>query len=286
MQTAMMSGRYKGHIENANRRPYWEYVAVMDRRTRPSHAALNGKIYKYDDPFWETFYPPNGWNCRCRVRTRSLRDIREKNLTVEDSAGRLFETDQPLNSLGDTIRATGIRITYKGKNIRIVPDAGWGYNPGKAAYQIRIERYDRNTARRFVSEMINSPAFDYFFQNTELKQNFPVAVLPEEYQKQLKTSAHVAYISNETLAKNKAAHPELTIDAYRNLQNIIENAELVLQEEDRWLVFIKSGDQYYLTVIKSTQSGEGLFVQSLRLTNPNDVNRLKKRGTIILDKTE
>ena len=46
---------------------YIRYVAIMDNRVRPEHAALHGKIAHRDDKFWETNYPPNGWNCRCAV---------------------------------------------------------------------------------------------------------------------------------------------------------------------------------------------------------------------------
>jgi len=56
MATAYAAGRYQEQLENADAQPYWMYVAVMDARTRPSHAALNGKILRYDDPFWNSFY--------------------------------------------------------------------------------------------------------------------------------------------------------------------------------------------------------------------------------------
>ena len=47
---------------------YLKYIAILDKRTRISHAKLNGTILPKDDEFWASHFPPNGWNCRCRVR--------------------------------------------------------------------------------------------------------------------------------------------------------------------------------------------------------------------------
>lgn len=61
IQGAYNLGRYKQMKAVADRRPYWEYDAVNDTHTRPSHLAHDGKIYHHDHPFWDTWYPLNGY---------------------------------------------------------------------------------------------------------------------------------------------------------------------------------------------------------------------------------
>lgn len=47
--------------------PNLVYRTVGDGRVRPEHATLSGIVKPIDDPFWRTYYPPNGWRCRCTV---------------------------------------------------------------------------------------------------------------------------------------------------------------------------------------------------------------------------
>ena len=138
LQTSYNVGRYLQQVENIDDRPYWQYVAVMDSRTRPSHAALHGLVLPADDPAWNVVYPPNGFNCRCRVRSLSERRLKQKGLKVSSSAGKLSQesADAGIN------RRTGERVTLPvtrfrstnpttGKRFDITPDAGWSDNPGR-----------------------------------------------------------------------------------------------------------------------------------------------------------
>lgn len=48
--------------------PYLEYVTAADSHVREEHRALHGIILSIDDPFWQSYYPPNGYRCRCSTR--------------------------------------------------------------------------------------------------------------------------------------------------------------------------------------------------------------------------
>ncbi|MGM9753848.1 MAG: phage minor head protein [Candidatus Cryptobacteroides sp.] len=44
-----------------------QYRTAGDDKVRPEHAALHGVTLPMSDPFWDEYFPPNGWNCRCTV---------------------------------------------------------------------------------------------------------------------------------------------------------------------------------------------------------------------------
>ena len=83
LQSAYAAGRYKKMQAVKASRPYWQYMAVMDRRVRPSHAVLHEKVYPADHEFWSSNYPPNGFRCRCAVVTLSERQVKAQGLMVE-----------------------------------------------------------------------------------------------------------------------------------------------------------------------------------------------------------
>lgn len=89
LETAISAQRYLDQLEDVDFAPYWEYKAVLDNRTRPAHRALNGKVFRYDDEFWDKFYPPNGWGCRCYVVNLTEKQLKQAGLTVEKSKGKI-----------------------------------------------------------------------------------------------------------------------------------------------------------------------------------------------------
>ena len=133
VQTSYMAGRYKRYVDNAVSRPYWRYVAIMDGRTRPAHAALHGKVFRWDDPIWSIIFPPNGWGCRCRVVALTEAEFRALGVPLEDGRDRIVTKEVAINRDGDTVTVKGLRYTgADGKDGVFWPDPGWDYNPGEA----------------------------------------------------------------------------------------------------------------------------------------------------------
>lgn len=64
--SAEMAAKWEQFSEDGDRYNL-QYRTANDGKVRPEHAALNGVTLPPSDPFWEEYYPPNGWNCRCTV---------------------------------------------------------------------------------------------------------------------------------------------------------------------------------------------------------------------------
>lgn len=73
--SAFSAARYDKLMLSRETRPWWRYNTRLDNRVRASHRVLHGLTFRVDDPFWDTFYPPIDWLCRCFVTCHSERDI-------------------------------------------------------------------------------------------------------------------------------------------------------------------------------------------------------------------
>lgn len=148
LQTAYSADRWKAFGENSANRPYLMYVAVMDDRTRPAHAALNGKVFRIDDPFWNSFGPPNGFRCRCRVRALDESDIKSRGLGIESSKGKLSSNEVLVSKETGEMKEVAVYHDPL-TGMKISPDVGWSYNPGQTAWQPDLKKYDKDIRKLF-----------------------------------------------------------------------------------------------------------------------------------------
>jgi SPP1 gp7 family putative phage head morphogenesis protein len=136
LQSAYMAGRKAEMEQTTETHPYWMNVAILDGKTRPSHRALHGQVFRHDDPIWSAIFPPNGFNCRCRVVALSEAAVKRRGLTVVSSAGRSFTetvetgTDKRTGEIR-TATVTGLRtIDAEGRTITFRTDPGFNHAPG------------------------------------------------------------------------------------------------------------------------------------------------------------
>ncbi|OOS08054.1 phage putative head morphogenesis protein, SPP1 gp7 family [Moraxella cuniculi DSM 21768] len=90
-RTAIMTAKYERMKQATDTHPYWQYSAVLDRRTRPNHSAKHGAIYAHDDPFWLHSYPPNGFGCRCTVKAITKNQAQKAGIDKSDDERILGE---------------------------------------------------------------------------------------------------------------------------------------------------------------------------------------------------
>ena len=126
IQNAYAHGRWQHQQSNKEKRQYLMYWAIEDSRTRPGHLKLHRIIRHIDDAFWKTFYPPNGYRCRCGVRAITEKQALRYGITPDDQL----------------------------PDVSII-DKGWNFNPGE---------YDRHALKilesRMIREIGNQPVYD------------------------------------------------------------------------------------------------------------------------------
>lgn len=200
MRVSMMAAHYESMKEASKLLPLWRYVAVLDERTRPSHAALHNKVFPHDHPFWDTHFPPNGWMCRCTVvaeSATSLERLEEEIRTAPagEGAGTAAESAPEIVSDEEVPTITQERIPgqvspqdlAEGTNQKVAPvasfrgvrpDAGWSHNPGQMLWARetmlvdRIRSMPEDLARVMIDKMARSDYSPWSALVTATRQQF------------------------------------------------------------------------------------------------------------------
>ncbi|MCA0339942.1 MAG: head morphogenesis protein, partial [Proteobacteria bacterium] len=124
LKTAYAAGRYAQMTDPDIVKVYkwWRYRHAFYRqpeRARPEHRDIwNGTVLRFDDPWWDTHYPPNGWNCSCGVETLSDRELKAEGIEPDEAP--------PITTRTVIDPKTGEKVQ--------VPngiDFGWDHAPGR-----------------------------------------------------------------------------------------------------------------------------------------------------------
>lgn len=96
-QTARQAGHHarnwQSYVKDKDLFPALEYRTAADERVREEHAAFDGMVRAVDDPFWDEYYPPNGWRCRCYVVQTDAPVSEPRAILPEDDIRPDFKTN-------------------------------------------------------------------------------------------------------------------------------------------------------------------------------------------------
>ncbi len=137
------------------------YAAVMDSRTRPRHAALNGVVMRKGDPAWSAIAPKCGYNCRCTVIEMTDGQVRRGGHSVRDSKGFVY-TEQVEVGIRSGNPRTANRTVVAFPDLPLFKtDAGWGGKATALPTQTLLNKAafaDPRIASAVVQSVVRDPA--------------------------------------------------------------------------------------------------------------------------------
>jgi len=204
---AYAGGRYAQltHPDVARARPFWQYRTAGDNRVRPTHQAMNGRVFPSDSPVWQTWFPPNGHRCRCGVESLSRGELEARGLTAADDVPARIETED-------------------GKHVHMIPDPGFSGSPATQVAADETVDGIRFEARRTGALSQGAGDLNRAADPTRRRRVEAFAGLsPHDVERQLERTP----VFNVELARPPLAHGELEVDWHMYSQNLDTAEQLV-----------------------------------------------------------
>lgn len=251
MRTANAQGRAKAQYALEGE-IYLRYIALQDGLTRPSHLRMHGITLHRDDPFWERNYPPNGWNCRCVVRAYSKSECERQGFSISQTPPlpiaskdwsydkRGLEKDNSLNTILDSKLKKFDKENNKSafvESLKNIPNAAlkktWETSlntmidevlvKGNKAYpvnMVQVGKMDLKT-QMFLESKLQNKLNDLYFVLT--KNN----------------------LLHASPARKAAYNQALRIEEFREITNVLDNAESVYwSEKEQSLLYFFDDKEY------------------------------------------
>lgn len=205
LKTAYAAGRYAQMTDPDVVKVYrfWRYRHGYYRRPaepRPEHVSWDGLTLIWSDPWWETHYPPNDWECSCGVETMSARELKAE--------GREPDAAPPVTT-------RPVRDPRTGETLQ-VPDGvglGWDHAPGRDWSRGVVPRELLNPLRPSIGPGRPPPELPL----AEVARPFTAARLPAGENDETYARAFLAHfgadIGRPAIVRDRAGHALAVSDA-------------------------------------------------------------------------
>ncbi len=150
ISSAEMAAKWNQFTQDGDRYNL-QYRTAQDDRVRDAHAKLAGTTLPVTDPFWDSYFPPNGWRCRCTT----VQVLKEK-YPVDNSTEAIKNAD-----------AATVQIDSKGRNRGEM----FRFNPGKQQV-IFPPNHPYYKVKQGISSIVNSLIKDNSMSGFETVKSF------------------------------------------------------------------------------------------------------------------
>lgn len=261
IRTAHAAGRYAQLTKPGSliAFPYWQYNHSGALHPRRNHLSWNGTVLPADDPFWQTNYPPNGFNCGCFVTPVSDAGLRRQGKSGPDASPNLEQLD-------GSVRGA---------------DAGFDYNPGQAWLRQTAPRREAVAADEvevaaFVRSAIAGKRPAESWTSVTIADDKIAAALsvPTKTEFRLSAKTVIEYLK---LSRTQPATYAVI------LRRLIETGTIVQRADGRILLVAEIGEQFWNAEIKIVRK-EGrveIYLQTLRSSNPKQIRRWIRAGIVL-----
>ncbi|WP_102798735.1 phage minor head protein [Bowmanella denitrificans] len=127
--TNMRQSYNAGRWEQLQAFPYWRYAHGDSRFPRPHHLKHHGLILPKDSPFWQVWFPQNGWGCKCKVYGVTEAQMRRRGWQVSE--------EPVIDTVPWTDKATG-----EVHHVPVGIDPGFDYAPGRTKPAQHIQQLE------------------------------------------------------------------------------------------------------------------------------------------------
>ncbi|MDP7811628.1 phage head morphogenesis protein [Acinetobacter pittii] len=294
MQSAFAAGRYKAMIAGSETRPYWEWRHITISNPRKQHVALDGRLFRFDDPFWGVAYPPSEWGCKCRVIARSVREVEGKEILSSDGhESAIYEhvgTDR--NTGADVIvKRTQFDIPTKDGNLSFAPAAGFNGSPASSylmndvmvrrATDLMGETKGLQQAQQLMTNQNLSKVHESFVKNAlslskPKKQISPVGVLQSDSVGFLSAQGQsleskMVWMRDDVIVNKK--YSDISMSTLSALPDLISKVEQKLWDKQNQTLFYLLSDD--VVVELKIESGHLQVLRIFKGMPANDFEEIK-----------
>ena len=205
--------------------PCFLYEPGSARKGCGRHAAWAGTLLPIDHPWWNDHFPPNGWNCRCRVRPLD-------GAEVERRGG---PTEPPPREEVPWWNARARRFEISDAGL----DPAWATNPGKhrahgplGYLKEELDPAEAAFARAAIASLLDSPILPRF--RSRPRGDLPAGVLDHEVRDWIGARTPLAILPERIMYKQEGrrasdGHRQLGVADYRRFPALLAAPEFAFR---------------------------------------------------------